>query len=84
MDSTEITPLLLEKRLLALSQAYRSRIGSVEDPNNYREGGLHPVKLTDTFTSPANQTYKIIHKLGHGSYATVWLASLLDPQGRPL
>lgn len=41
---------------------------SVED---YRPGGYHPVHLGDTFN--ANQ-YKVIRKLGEGSYSTVWLA----------
>ncbi|CAG8121190.1 unnamed protein product [Penicillium salamii] len=38
----------------------------VED---YRPGGYHPVVLGDVF----NQ-YKVIRKLGEGSYSTVWLA----------
>ena len=39
----------------------------VED---YRPGGYHPVVLGDVF----NRQYKIIRKLGEGSYSTVWLA----------
>ncbi|KAJ5543324.1 hypothetical protein N7461_009327 [Penicillium sp. DV-2018c] len=39
----------------------------VED---YRPGGYHPVVLGDVF----NHQYKIIRKLGEGSYSTVWLA----------
>jgi serine/threonine protein kinase len=34
-------------------------------------GGFHPVKLGDTFH---NEKYRVIRKLGDGSYSTVWLA----------
>lgn len=40
----------------------------VED---YRPGGYHPVVLGDIFN---NGQYKVIRKLGEGSYSTVWLA----------
>jgi len=38
---------------------------------NYRAGGFHPVHLDDTFKKGR---YTVIHKLGHGGFATVWLA----------
>jgi len=38
---------------------------------NYRAGGFHPVHLNDTFKK---DRYTVIHKLGHGGFATVWLA----------
>lgn len=37
---------------------------------DYRPGGFHPVNLGDTF---ANDQYKVIRKLGEGSFSTVWL-----------
>jgi hypothetical protein len=37
----------------------------------YRPGGFHPVSLGDTFH---HGKYKVIRKLGDGSYSTVWLA----------
>lgn len=40
----------------------------VED---YRPGGYHPVHLGDIFN---NGQYKVIRKLGDGSYSTAWLA----------
>ncbi|KAJ5347646.1 uncharacterized protein N7506_000899 [Penicillium brevicompactum] len=43
----------------------------VED---YRPGGYHPVILGDVF----NHQYKVIRKLGDGSYSTVWLAHDLN------
>lgn len=44
----------------------------VED---YRPGGYHPVHLGDVFN---NGQYKVIRKLGEGSYSTVWLAHDLE------
>ena len=41
----------------------------VETPCRYKPGGYHPVHLGDIY-----QRYKVIHKLGFGSYSTVWLA----------
>ena len=65
--------------------------GSVEDIARYRLGGYHPVKLGDCFsTFPAKSTnqscttlprYRVLHKLGHGSFATVWLARDMSPSG---
>ena len=43
----------------------------VENVEMYCEGGYHPVQLGDEFSSGR---YSVIHKLGHGSYSTVWLA----------
>lgn len=42
----------------------------VESPDRYRPGGYHPVHLGDVYY----QRYRIIHKLGYGTYSTVWLA----------
>ena len=42
-----------------------------ENLEGYRPGGYHPVTLGDTF---ADARYKVLHKLGSGSYGTVWLA----------
>ncbi|CAG8946696.1 unnamed protein product [Penicillium salamii] len=46
----------------------------VED---YRPGGYHPVVLGDVL----NSQYKVIRKLGEGSYSTVWLAHDLKNSG---
>lgn len=43
----------------------------VENLENYSEGGFHPVEIDDEIH---NGRYRIIHKLGYGSYSTVWLA----------
>ncbi|GKZ95432.1 hypothetical protein AnigIFM59636_009438 [Aspergillus niger] len=47
----------------------------VED---YHPGGYHPVILGDVFN---NGQYKVIRKLGEGSYSTVWLACDLKDGG---
>lgn len=41
----------------------------VEYMGNCRPGGFHPVVLGDTF----NNRYTVLHKLGQGGFATVWL-----------
>jgi serine/threonine-protein kinase SRPK3 len=41
-----------------------------EDPDRYREGGLHPLIIGDALK---DARYRIVHKLGSGSFATVWL-----------
>ncbi|ROW07162.1 hypothetical protein VPNG_07339 [Cytospora leucostoma] len=41
-----------------------------EPPERYRPGGYHPVSVGDVL----HQRYHIVHKLGFGSYSTVWLA----------
>ncbi|RDL35771.1 uncharacterized protein BP5553_06383 [Venustampulla echinocandica] len=48
----------------------------VEDPEQYTAGGLHPVHLGDLLGN--NNQYKVIHKLGSGGFATVWLCRDLE------
>jgi hypothetical protein len=62
-----------------------------EDISRYRPGEYHPVKLGDCFSSfpvdhlsnPSSLAprYRVLHKLGYGSYATIWLARDLLPPG---
>jgi serine/threonine-protein kinase SRPK3 len=42
-----------------------------EDLEQYRSGGFHPVHLGDEYDEGR---YKIVYKIGYGSYSTVWLA----------
>ncbi|KAM4065006.1 kinase [Hirsutella rhossiliensis] len=42
----------------------------LEKLHGYRPGGYHPVHLQDELHGGQ---YRVIHKLGHGGYATVWL-----------
>ncbi|RFU25889.1 hypothetical protein B7463_g10456, partial [Scytalidium lignicola] len=49
---------------------YRSpRLDYIEDVQRYRPGGYHPVMLGDIL----GKGYKVIHKLGYGGFATIWL-----------
>ncbi|KNZ73335.1 Serine/threonine-protein kinase SRPK1, partial [Termitomyces sp. J132] len=45
-------------------------LDDVEDLEQYSPGGYHPVHIDDVL----NGRYCIVHKLGFGSYSTVWLA----------
>ncbi|KAJ3906759.1 kinase-like domain-containing protein [Lentinula edodes] len=48
-----------------------SQLDEVEDAEDYRPGGFHPMYIGDEF---ANGRYGIIHKLEFGRSSTVWLA----------
>lgn len=50
------------------------QVDGIEDVKRYRPGGFHPVNLQDTLGGK----YKIIHKLGHGGFGTVWLGRVLE------
>ncbi|KAG5987279.1 hypothetical protein E4U52_007751 [Claviceps spartinae] len=45
-------------------------IEGVEDISQYRLGRYHPVHIDDRL----NNRYRVVQKLGHGSFSTVWLA----------
>ncbi|KAL9947492.1 hypothetical protein D7B24_002485 [Verticillium nonalfalfae] len=46
-------------------------IDGVEDLSQYRPEGYHAVQIDDRL----HERYRIIHKLGHGTFASVWLAA---------
>lgn len=46
-------------------------IEEVEVLEDYQPGGYHPVQINDTLH---NDRYQIVHKLGHGTFSTAWLA----------
>ncbi|KAI0485400.1 kinase-like domain-containing protein [Xylaria cf. heliscus] len=45
-------------------------IEDVEEPSHYRPGGYHPIEIGDRL----HNRYRVVHKLGYGSYSTTWLA----------
>lgn len=49
---------------------YDGEQDEVENLDEYQEGGHHPVHIHDRL---GTQRYRVIHKLGHGAYGTVWL-----------
>ncbi|KAK1812518.1 hypothetical protein LTR12_013104 [Friedmanniomyces endolithicus] len=53
-----------------MSRFYPLALDTVEDIEEYRPGGYHPVHLGDTLGG----RYRILHKLGSGGLSTTWLA----------
>ncbi|KAL2018976.1 hypothetical protein VTK56DRAFT_10201 [Thermocarpiscus australiensis] len=45
-------------------------VEDVERLEYYRPGGYHPIQIGDRF----HERYRIVHKLGYGSFSTIWLA----------
>ncbi|KAF2802448.1 kinase-like protein [Mytilinidion resinicola] len=50
---------------------YQSYHFGAEDVERYVPGGYHPTYIGDLYH---NGRYKIVHKLGHGTFSTVWFA----------
>lgn len=46
-----------------------------EGSDVYRPGGFHPVYIGDVY----NTRYKVLNKIGYGTYSTVWIVE--DLQG---
>lgn len=45
-------------------------VDGVEHLSDYRPGGYHPVHIDDRL----GERYRVVHKLGHGTFSTAWLA----------
>ncbi|KAB8270304.1 kinase-like protein [Aspergillus minisclerotigenes] len=45
-------------------------IEGVERLERYRPGGYHPIHIGDVL----KVQYRVVHKLGHGAYSTIWLS----------
>jgi hypothetical protein len=50
---------------------YLGEPDDVENLDEYQEGGYHPIHIHDYLD--ISKRYRVIHKLGHGAYGTVWL-----------
>jgi hypothetical protein len=44
---------------------------SLEDPARYQPGGYHPIAIGDELH---DGRYRVIHRISHGAYSTVWMA----------
>ncbi len=53
----------------SFEEVYYQEVG-VEDLEEYRPGGYHPVVIGDVYEG----RYRVVHKLGFGGHSTVWLA----------
>ncbi|KAG8409388.1 hypothetical protein J3459_017565 [Metarhizium acridum] len=62
--------LAMERSSQTSGDVYFHAIDGVEEMGRYCIGGYHPVSIGDRL----NARYRVVHKLGHGSYSTVWLA----------
>ncbi|KAI1737187.1 kinase-like domain-containing protein [Xylaria scruposa] len=74
---------LIQKSRIFLSAPYSNPspsyiryeiIEDVEWLSDYQPGGYHPIQIDDRL----HNRYRIVHKLGYGTFSTVWLA--LDEQ----
>jgi hypothetical protein len=68
--STSSPPTPPSRALIDGERRFKTITLPCEWVEDYRPGGYHPVVLGDVF----NRQYKVIRKLGEGSYSTVWLA----------
>ncbi|TWU70488.1 hypothetical protein ED733_000646 [Metarhizium rileyi] len=59
---------------MSTSNAKYEYVEDVEDISRYIVGGFHPVRIGDCY----HGRYRVVHKLGHGAYATIWLAKDLQ------
>ena len=59
------------KSMCYYSPVYQWQDRCVEELEEYSPGGYHPVRIGDEY---CQSRYLILHKLGYGSFSTVWLA----------
>ncbi|RAK85216.1 kinase-like protein [Aspergillus costaricaensis CBS 115574] len=66
-------PFLPRRNSLPVKKTTRVLYEPIEDVERieyYEAGGYHPVTIGDCF----HHRYRVVHKLGHGTYSTIWLA----------
>ena len=70
-DSAGEAPKYSIKRVVNANGTYLDGLDEGLEPlAEYQPGGFHPIHLGDTLGAGR---YRVIHKLGHGGFATVWL-----------
>jgi hypothetical protein len=60
---------LLPLANMSSEQPAFERCASAESIARYRRGGYHPIHIDDVL----HNRYRIVNKLGHGTYSTIWL-----------
>lgn len=71
--SRHALPLTTRKSLVSTMNTNHVLYQPIEDVERmeyYRAGGYHPVTIGDCL----HNRYRVVHKLGHGTYSTIWLA----------
>ncbi|KAL1731334.1 kinase-like protein [Schizophyllum commune] len=68
---------------LSADDFYFDSMGTTEDIVRYCPGGYHPVTIGDILSNGdtvhgTHGSYRVMHKLGFGSYATVWLGQRVE------
>lgn len=53
----------------------------LEHIHDYELGGHHPIHLGDLYGGTGQGRYRVIHKLGHGGFANVWLCRDTEATG---
>ena len=61
---------MFHSRISTSSRFAYQPIEEVEKLEYYKPGGYHPILIGDRL----NGRYRIVHKLGYGSFSTTWLA----------
>ncbi|PNY27326.1 Protein kinase domain protein [Tolypocladium capitatum] len=67
--AARVLPIVPCSRMSTSRFVYRP-IEEVERLEHYRPGGYHPIQIGDCL----HGRYRIVHKLGYGSFSTTWLA----------
>lgn len=67
------TKLFKTSLTMSMSTSYYrlSALDNIEQVEDYKYGGFHPVSLGDIFDGGK---YRVLHKLGFGGSSTIWLA----------
>lgn len=95
VQADELSSFLARRLFIARAPLWQARMSSqpplsvhwgtaegAEDISRYTLGGFHPVCLGDVYRSDTS-TYRVLHKLGRGAFATVWLARTLHETATP-
>jgi serine/threonine-protein kinase SRPK3 len=72
LSSYNATLVLFRRALVMSGSDYSDEFNhSLEDPARYQPGGYHPIAINDELH---DGRYRVIHRISHGAYSTVWMA----------